>query len=472
MRFRAGRWALLLILGLVAAVGVAAVVTQIPRNAAGMAARSVCSAVFVAGRDAQAAMAADVRPASPALALVNVEVDATQRRVTGRFAGLFPRTAHDLGERGCVLDAPPGDAVPRSKPPTALAAAPWPQGNAARPASEWPQGVDAPALQRVADAAFIGAGDPKAANARAFAVVHRGQLLVNRQAPGFEGETALHGWSMTKTLTAMLAHKLGTERGIDTRKPVVDSFRPGAPVPAWVQEWRRDARARISLDDLLAMRDGLANTEDYGPAGDVPRMLFGASDAAAQAAAAKSEAPPAQRFRYLSASSNILAAVWRSYCNSTEAHARYPRQALFEPIGAHSAVLETDAAGQWLASSYAWASSGDWARLGLLLLQDGQWQGQTVLPPGFLARAGAPAMKEGEGLGYGAAQIWRIGDPTAGSCKGQVPPDTLALRGHWGQIVAIAPSREAVVVRLGWTMAKKQFDPCRLVADVLKTLGA
>ena len=148
----------------------------------------------------------------------------------------------------------------------------------------------------------------------------------------------------------------------------------------------------------------------------------------------------------------------------------YPAKALFDPIGARTAVLETDRAGNWVGSSYLWASVGDWARLGQLMLQDGRWGKQQVLPPGWLAFASTPSTAQGEGRAYGA-QTWRYGDPQEGRCKSHgVPPDTLAMGGHWGQVVAMVPSRDAVIVRLGWTFRGGQFDSCALIASVLKTL--
>lgn len=466
----------ILLLSVAAAVA-AALALDIPRNAAGMAARGVCSAVFVAGRAADGAagaFVADVLPASPALGAVRVSVDAPTRSVRGSFGGLFERTARHVEGRGCLLDMPAvGTSAATSSAaaaPEASATRPWPEGNRPLEAAQWGERVDAARLQAVVERAFAGAGDPRAANARAVAVLHHGRLLVNRQAPGFEAETPLHGWSMTKTVTAMLAHKLAAERGLDTARRVVESFGPGAGgAPAWAGAWRADGRAAITFDDLMSMRDGLANDESYAAWGAVPRMLFGAADVAAHAAQVGAAAPPGARWLYLSASTNIAARVLRSHFESDVAYWAWPRQTLFEPIGARSAVLETDAAGTWIGSSYLWASSGDWARLGQLMLDDGRWNGQAVLPPGFLARATRPAVASGEGRGYGW-QTWLIGTPEVGKCAGQVPEDTIAMRGHWGQIVAMVPSRRAVIVRLGWTFSRDQFDGCAFVRDVLATL--
>jgi CubicO group peptidase (beta-lactamase class C family) len=104
------------------------------------------------------------------------------------------------------------------------------------------------------------------------------------------------------------------------------------------------------------------------------------------------------------------------------------------------------------------------------MLADGRWGTQQVLPPGWLAFAMAQSTAQGEGRGYGA-HTWRIGDPDSGECKGYgLPADTIAMSGHWGQVLAMVPSREAVIVRMGWTFRRKQFDSCAFVAAALKAL--
>jgi CubicO group peptidase (beta-lactamase class C family) len=440
----------------------------IPYNAAGMAAKGICSAAFVAGRPRQDLMAQDVLPASPVLALISVTIDEATHSVSARFAGLFERRAVLLAGRGCVLGLEPD---PAAKPYTPMvdAGQPWPKGEAALPAAEW-TGVDKAKLDKVVGDAFIGAGDPLAGNARGLAVVQHGHLLVLRNAPGFAPGTGLHGWSMTKTVTGMLAYKLASEAGLSLDARVVDAFPPGR-APAWVIDWQGDARKGIKVSDLLYMRDGLANTEDYQPWGSVPHMLWGESNSAAWAAGHASEAAPGTRWRYLSATANLLAAVGRGRFASDADYWAYPRQALFDPIGARSAVLETDQSGNWVGSSYLWASVGDWARLGQLMLQDGRWDGKQVLPAGWLKLAGTPALDAGPGRGYGAMS-WRYGDPQAGECKAfpGVPADTFVMGGHWGQIVAVVPSKDAVVVRLGWTFKRSQFDACKLISEVLSAL--
>lgn len=437
---------------------------------AGLAAHAVCSGAFVGGRPADGVFAADVRPLSALTAVIEVSADPATRTATARAPGVPPRVARLVADRGCVLDAPPppaGQAPPAFVRPAPREAA-WPLGDRAVAEADWGPRVDGAALKRALDTVFEGAGDPTAANTRAVAVVHAGRLLVDAGAPGFPPGTPLHGWSMTKTLMAMLAHQMQAEGRLDLDAPVVVAA-AGPRAPGWLDAWRADARARITVEDLLRMRDGLDRVEGYGPTSDVPRMLYAQADVAAYAAAAPAAAPAGERWRYLSASTNLLARVLRSRHASDADYWAAPRRTILEPIGARTVTIETDLDGTFIGSSFGWASAADWARLGELTLRDGRWPGRLVLAPGWLERASTPARPDGAGRGYGA-QVWRIGDPVAGRCAGRVPEDTIAMMGYGEQIVAIVPSREAVVVRLGYTFERGRFDACAFVSQVLAAL--
>jgi hypothetical protein len=444
---------------------------SIPQNAAGMAAKTLCSAYFVAGRTEPVddLLAQDVVPASPALSVISASIDTVNKSVTARFLGIMSRRATLLDKRGCVLDAAP---QPTASPyvPTPLRPQPWPTGDAAVALSDLPTGVDATKLKAAVDAAFVGAGDPKAANARGVAVVQNGVLLAVKESDAIPPSAALHGWSATKTVAAMLFYKKAAEVGLDIQTRVVDAFRPDRE-PSWVSDWRKDERKDITVADLLYMRDGLKNDEGYDPMGSVVQMLYGEQDMAAWAAGHPAAHPAGTSWQYLSATANILADVTRGQFATDQEYWDYSKSALFNPIGMTSATLETDTSGTWVGSSYQWASVRDWARLGLVMLDDGRWSGTQLLPAGWLAIAQTPAMPYGLGHGYGA-QSWLLGDRTAGECRAfpSVPADTIAMEGHWGQLVAMVPSRNAVVVRLGWTFDKSKFNGCQFISDVLAAL--
>lgn len=471
-----GRWIKRIIIAIVILVVVLLVVVisallffRVPSNSAGLAAQSVCSGTFVAGRDPQEVFTDDVLPQSPALSVISYEVDEAGRSVTAKFLGIFSRQASLLPNRGCVLDEPPDPAAtPYSPVPQSPEL--WPQGDASLPVKEWDPQVDTAGLRAVIDQAFVGAGDPNAANARAMAVVYKGRLLAEKQAAGFEPATPLLGWSATKTVNGMLFYQKATEMGLDLDAKVVDVFPPDRE-PPWVAQWRQDDRRNISVNDLLFMRAGLDIEDDYGPLGKVVKMLYGEPSMADYAASQPLIAPPGTAWAYSTGVADIVSQVAQGMFATDEEYWAYPQKALFDPIGVTTGTMTTDTSGTWVGGSYLWADTGDWARIGLAMLDDGKWEGSQELEPGWWKLAGTHAMPDGPGHGYGA-QTWIPGSPVGGECNGTpgVPEDTLTMEGHYGQLVAMVPSRDAVIVRLGWTIDKTQFDQCALISDVLETL--
>ncbi len=460
---------LVIILLLVAIVIGALLYFQVPSNSAGLAAQSVCSGTFVAGRDPEEVFTDDVLPQSPALAVISTDVDQTGKSVTAKFLGLFPRQASLLPNRGCVLDLPPDPAAPAFTP-SPQSPELWPQGDAAVPPADWGPGVDRAALTKVMEQAFVGAGDPNAANARAMAVVYKGRLLVEKQAEGFEPTTPLLGWSMTKTVNGMLFYKKATEAGLDLDTPVVDAF-PADREPPWVPQWRQDDRKNITVNDLLFMRAGLDIGDDYGPLAKVVNMLYGQPSMADFAAEQPLVHPPGTYWEYSTGVADLVSQVAQGLFPDDKTYWKFPQREVFYPAGVSSGTMTTDTSGTWVGGSYVWADTGDWARLGQMMLDDGQIDGKRVLPPGWWKLAGTPAMPEGDGHGYGA-QTWIRGDEIGGECRTYpgVPQDMLSMDGHYGQVVAMVPSRDAVIVRLGWTIDKTKFDSCQLISDVLETL--
>ena len=461
---------LILFLLLVAAVIGALLYFQIPTNSAGLAAQSVCSGTFVAGRSPQEVFDDDVLPQSPALAAISTDVNEADKSVTAKFLGMFEREAALLPNRGCVLDVPPDPAAQAFVP---LPSTPglWPEGDEPVPPGQWPAGVEKAGLAKAMDQAFVGAGDPNAANARGMAVIYNGQMLAQKHADGFSATTPLLGWSMTKTVNAMLMYKKAQQAGLKLTTKVVDAF-PEGKEPPWVAQWRQDDRKDMTINDLMTMTSGLDAGDDYGPFAKVVQMLYGEPSMADYAASMPSVHPPGTYWEYSTGVADIISQVAEGQFPDQKDYWTYPRDELFFPTGVNSATLATDTSGTWVGGSYLWADTGDWARLGLLMLEDGKSAtGNQVLPPGWWKYAGTPAMPDGDGHGYGA-QTWIPAADPGGECSTYpgVPADTLSMEGHYGQVVAMIPSRDAVIVRLGWTITKTNFDSCQLISDVLATL--
>ena len=432
---------------------------ELIRVGAGYSAKIVCSNVFLAGRDPEEVMRVDVQsPGHPLLRLMRVSVDREARTVR---AGLFGFAGGGLAVAregtGCA-SVPDGDlaaarrhAAPAAPAPDAAALArPWPEGDAPGPST--------PALTRLlADETLAGPG------LRALVVLHRGRIVAERYGEGFAPGTPLLGWSMTKTVTAALVGTLVRDGRLDTQREGL--------FPAWAGDGRR----AIATAQLLSMSSGLQFNENYGSVSDITRMLYLEPDMAAFARGKPLEQPVGGRFNYASGSSVLLARLWQDAAPDGASLA-WPRQALFGPLGMRSAVMEADARGTFVGSSYLYATGRDWARFALLLLQDGRWNGQALLPEGWVLRMRTPS--QAAPAEYTDGQMWLHG-PRAGTPEGQtpgaafaLPRDTVWMNGHDGQAIALVPSRGLAVVRLGLTPARLQHRPERLVRALLDALPA
>lgn len=430
-----------------AAVWLAVAPPALLRVGDGYAAKIVCSNVFIAGRDADTVLAEDVQaPGNPALKLIRVSVDREGGVVTARILGLFaPNYAVYRGALGCV-SAPDGDlrearsSAMLEDSPVAASNAPWPDGN----------NVDTDAGAPLS--AALKNGELAGPGMRAIVVVKDGRIVGEAYGDGFKTTTPLIGWSMTKTVNAAIIGRLMLAGRM--------SFDDHDLLP----QWRGDARAAITLSDLLSMESGLAFNEDYGSVTDVTRMLYLTPDMASLAAAARLAYQPGTHFSYSTGTALILSRIWMDRVPNTNAVVDYPRDALFSPLGMTSAVLETDEKGTFVGGSYLYATARDWARFGQFLLQDGVWNGQRLLPEGFVGAMRTPsAASKG---GYGQVQAWLTG-PGGSNAAFDLPSDTFWIVGHDGQTIAIVPSANLVLVRMGLTPSWLHYRPQRLLKAVL-----
>jgi CubicO group peptidase (beta-lactamase class C family) len=233
-------------------------------------------------------------------------------------------------------------------------------------------------------------------------------------------------------------------------------------------QWKNDDRSQIKLSDLLGMESGLAFNENYGAVADVTRMLYLDPDMVSLPANAPLEAKPETRFHYSSGTAVLLSRIWMDRIGNAQTALAYPREALFGPLGMSSAVFEIDARGTFAGSSYLYATARDWARFGQFLLQDGVWNGQRLLPEGFVGAIRTPtAASKGD---YTQAQAWLAAPGGQTSAQAGLPDDVFWLEGHDGQSVAIVPSANLVFVRLGLTPVRFGYKPQVLLKQILAAL--
>lgn len=431
---------------------------ELIRVGSNYAAKIVCSNVFVAGRDAAEVLKVDVQaPGHPLLRLMSVSVDPEAGTVKAGLFGLFGSGLAVARDNGGCATVPDGDVEAARafalEPPAEAVTDPealWPQGERIAPSQD-------PAVNAILDDAGVtGPG------MRAVVVVKDGRIVGERYGEGFSAATPLLGWSMTKTVNAVL---VGT---------LIGDGRMDLDATGLFDAWKGEERAQISLADLMAMSSGLAFNEDYGDVTDVTRMLYLEPDMAAFAAASRFAAEPGKVWSYSSGTAALLSKLWQNAVGDSKEALAWPRTELFGPLGMDSAVFETDARGTFAGSSYLYATARDWARFGQFLLNDGVWNERQLLPSGFVSwmHEAAPA-SNGE---YGRGQVWLhgptgpgpvMGDPDAGI---DLPGDTYWMLGHDGQSTAIIPSHGLVVVRLGLTPSKLGYKPQALVAALVAAL--
>jgi len=336
---------------------------------------------------------------------------------------------------------------------------PWPTRH--WPRAELDPRVDREQLARLFDRAF-GATEPEdLERTNAVVIVQHGAIVAERYRPGVDPDRAFISWSMAKSITSCLV-------GILVRDGKLDIFRP---IP--VQEWPAgDPRRRITIDQMLRMVDGLRFREAehlgdgsvrYYPENesDVIPMLFGAGkdDVAAFAATLPYQAEPEARWNYNSGASNLLARLVRETLDTDAAGLRaFMQRELFDRIGMTTADPRFDAAGNFIGSSSCYCSAHDFARFGYLYLRDGMWDGERILPEGWVDYSRTPSAQS-DGL-YGA-HFWVI-------------PGSLGLfycSGAFGQRILISPKLDLVVVRLGVTAPHKVgavVRYCKALIDVFR----
>ena len=425
----------LLALGAVAAaaVGAGAYARPLLETGTGYAAHNACAVTHVAGRGADAAD--DDLPPNPLVPLLRTSVDDASARSS--VLGLFAQTAWYREGLGCVL----ADERPALEAPAPVADDGWPEV----------------ALDRRLDAA-VDRAFAEPLGTRAVVVLADGRLVAERYADGFDAGTRQLGWSMAKSVTSAMVGRLVAEGelGLD------DADLLGA--------WRGDARREITVEDLLRMSSGLAWDETYGLGTPVTEMLYASRDMGRYAASQPSEADPGTVQEYSSGTTNALCDVLqeRTGLGTDLAH-----RLVLEPLGMSSAILEPDADGGLVCSSYLWATPRDWARFGQWWLQDGRWRGEQLLEPSFVRWSTTPVALDGEDEGHAAH--WWVNRRPDGSVRDPVlPADAFWAAGHDGQRVVVVPSAGVVVVRTGFDPAREgdELGVEQLVADVVAAAGA
>ncbi|HEX9557807.1 MAG TPA: serine hydrolase, partial [Reyranella sp.] len=377
--------------------------------------------------------------------------------------GLAHARAIDRGPLGCL--------VLHGEPPAAVSLPPHTPAPALLPDIAGPEVVEPgqPTLKQALDRVFAETAAAPHRNTKAVVVVHNGRVIAERYAPGYGIDTQVIGWSATKSVTNALIGILVRQGKLSLEGP--------APIAAWSD--LRDPRHAISIDNLLRMNSGLdigdSLTARASSAFDPSAyMVFGVRDMAAFAEQASIKAAPGTSWNYTNGNTLLLSKIIRDKTGGDAASVlAFARRELFDKLGMRHVTLEFDAVGTPIGSSHMLASARDWARFGLLYLNDGVVGGERLLPPGWVDYSAAPTPGS-ERYGY-AAGFWT----NRGDGEGQryriargIPADAFFARGATGQYVIVVPSQRLVVARFGSAFTPRDdLDVvARLVADVIATM--
>jgi len=427
--------------------------------------------VFISGRNPSSIFEEDIAPVHFLFAMTKFKLDQTQKSVLSTSLGFAATRAIYREGCGCTIvkgipeeklrqqtfmKIPRQQADVNSNPYPA-----WPRDERSQ-ATPLPARVNADKLKQAVEAAFAEPAADNPRKTRAVVVIHDGQLIAERYAPGIHPGTPLLGWSMSKSVTNALV-------GVLVNKGKLDIHRP-APVPEW--QHADDPRRKITIDQLMRMSSGLKFNEAYAPFSDAVSMFYDSTDFAAYAADQPLKSEPEAVWNYSSGTANIIARIVRQV-----AEEEYPDyyafiyRELFDRIGMPKAVFEADPSGTFVGSSYVFATAREWARFGLLYLQDGIWEGQRVLPEGWVKYTTTPTPKAPRGE-YGALFWLNAG---AASNRGNrrwpsIPQDAYSAEGFQEQRIIIVPSKKLVLVRLGNTSYRQAWDDEKFISDVMAAL--
>ena len=372
-------------------------------------ARTLCSAVFITGLDPDDAaenVGGFTAPFEERDKVVERVVDYDSQTVRLTLPDGVTRVARRYANQGCVALPIGVDSVyftptevPRNLPPAETT--PWPMGDVL-PNTPWPTEVNMAKVGEALDTAF----GPPEARTLAVVITYKGRILDERYSEDVDIHSPLESWSMTKSLS-------GTLMGVLIQQGEYELWQP-APIPEW--QMPGDPRQAIRIGDIMRMSSGLRirapQDPDYDPSIGYPDHLYlytGTINSFEYAATRPLQWPPNTVGRYRNTDPVLTSYLIRLAVESRgENYHAFPQRNLFDKIGIRDAIIETDPYGNFLGQGRALMPARDWARLANLYLTDGVWNGERILPEGWVDYASevAPAWVADGRPQYGGSHFW------------------------------------------------------------------
>ncbi|MFD2203114.1 serine hydrolase domain-containing protein [Shivajiella indica] len=422
-------------------------------------AKIMCSCVFVAERSEDSVHNQELR--SFPISLGEFEVDREGKKVIGSVFNLAKRVAIYREGQGCTLLSGESENLVRNQAFYSVLKPTWTQDTV-----RWPSGnilndsiISLENYRKIQEMINyeLESEEKKPQLTHMILVVHQGELVAEGYGNDHEINTKHTSWSMGKSIISSLV-------GLQVDKGVMNLDQKNL-LPEW-----SDERKNISLTHMLQATNGLDWVEDYSGVSDATRMLFLNPDAAQIAASKPLKYEPGSYFYYSSGTTNIVSKILRNQLGE-EKYQRLPYEDFFYKIGMHNTVMEKDASGTFVGSSFVFGTGRDYARFGLLMLNKGNWEGEQILSEEWVKFATTPSTAAPKGQ-YGAQWWLNAGNKENPEDKlfSKLPNDAFYAGGFEGQWILVIPSQELVIVRLGYT-PKGEFSINDFAADVINVLN-
>ena len=429
--------------------------------ATGYGAKVLGSSIFVSGRNEH-----DIKSQEldfPPLTFATYEIDHSDSSVTCSLFGFAKRKAiYRKGLGATVVNKFSEKEIRSQRFSLAVRntlntdTIPWPLGDKIQDGLA--MNIDSVQLAKAVENIFTESDTANPNRTRALIVVYDGRIVIEKYGPGFTRNMPLTGWSMSKSITSTIIGVLVKQNKLQIDNP--------APVPEWKN--KNDPRHSITVRHLLQQTSGLEFEEVYSKSSHATRMLCQKGDMAAYAASLPLIHPPGSVFHYSSGNTNILSRTIRQTVGDTY-HA-FPYEHLFYKLGMFSVVLEPDASGTFVGSSYCFATARDWARFGLFYLNNGEFNNEQILPGNWVKESVTPPTAAEKGQ-YGFQWWLNAGEKNNPENRWfhSLPTDLFFADGFEGQNLFVVPSKKLVVVRLGLTR-KRQYGEEEFLKAVIQSI--
>jgi len=355
------------------------------------------------------------------------------------------------------IDSLPELALPL--PPGDPAQIPWPNGDLIQN-SRTHSNVDWGALDAASDWAFDRDTDEQ--DTLSLIVVHDGEIILERYAPGIEMATRTRTWSTAKSIAATLIGMLVDDGRMSLDEPLGFGWYPENRSP------ETDPRNEITLRHVLNMSSGLEtidnNRMEYATGSGLSYWAGASSVTGARSRALIRE--PGSYWDYENYDTLLGVYAMKQALGGEKAYAEFPRKALLDRIGMRNTLVSTDRFGDFILSSQVYTNARDLARFGLLYLQDGMWDGERLISEEWIEFSSTPAPATVGRGGFYGAQWWLVPDN-----RTDVPSDAYSTSGNRGQYTVVVPSHDVVIVRRGLDYGRQGFSQWDLTREVLKAIN-